>query len=104
MLFPLFIRESISAVVAIELFFVKLLLYKSIDVLAKVDIVTAVWTLTTSILPLCYAWSAGQLITLQALFGILDNLKAYETTEVVIEGLYSVIGLQVLISVDQLFL
>ena len=100
MLFPLFILELLATIVTVEQFFVELLFHKSIYVLAKVNIITAIRTLTASVLPFSYACGTSQLITLQAFLRILDNLEAYETTEVVIKSLYSIVGLQVLIIFD----
>lgn len=78
-LFPLFISELLITAVAIEQLRVKLLFDESIDFIAKILIITAVWTLIASKLPLSYACGASQLITLQALFGVFDYLKANET-------------------------
>ena len=77
---------------------------KAIQIFAKVDGVATLWTLIASVLPLCNASGTAELITFHALFGVLNDLKAYKTTEVVIEGLHSIIGLQMLINIDEITL
>ena len=53
-------------------------------------------------MPLRYASSTAELVTLHALFGVLNDLEADKTTEVVVKGLNSIIGLQVLINFDEI--
>ena len=77
---------------------------EAIQIFAKVDGVATLWTFIATCLPLRNASGTAELITFHALFGVLNDLKAYKTTKVVIEGLHSIIGLQMLINIDEITL
>ena len=100
----LFIRELLRTGFAVKLLRVELLFDKAIDVFAKINSIATLWAFVASILPLSNASGTAELITLHALFGVLNDLQAYETTEVGIKGLHAFFGLQTLINVDEIAL
>ena len=87
MLLAFVVFKRFWALFALELQFVESLLYVFIKNFAHLKLLLAVWACPLLLQPLEDAWVANKLRTVRAFLGIINDVEANHTCEIIVKGL-----------------